>query len=115
MNQATGPWHAVFVNEWLMRRFGCPRLLYDIHHADDGGYPLGIVIDQRAIDRLEASRAANREHQGAGAFSAYSIGSNRQVILIELVSIFTLVSAGHGFAGSIATDDSDDVLAENAE
>src|SRR5262249_17329452 len=90
-------------------------LLYDIHHANDGAYPVGIVIDERAIDRLEASCAADREHQRADAFSAYSIGSNRPVVFIELMAIFTLVSVVHGFAGSIATDDSDDILAENAE
>src|SRR5262249_13879060 len=90
-------------------------LLYDIHHADDGAYRVAVVIGDRAIDQLETPCAADREHQRADAFAAHAAGAACPVVFVKLVAVFALVLAGHGFAGPVTADDSNDIFAENAE
>src|SRR6185312_10467582 len=99
----------------LSRGRGLSRLFHYIHHADDGGDTVGVVIGERPIYRLEPPRAADGEHQRPRAFAAQPVGGDHPIIFVQFVAVFALVLVGHGFAGPIAADDPDDLLAEDAE
>src|SRR4029453_7978277 len=97
----------------LARDPGYGRLFDHIHHADDGGCRVRVVIGERAIDGLEPTRAADGEHQRTRTLAAQTVGGDHPVVFVEFVSVFALVLVTHGFAGPVAPDDPDDLLAED--
>src|SRR5262245_4032857 len=106
----------------MRERPACPpllrkpdRLLHHVHHADDDGNLLAIVVGQRAVDRFEAAGTLGGEKQRARATPAYPARHDGAVIGVELVAILTLGRLPHRLAGTVAADDLDDLLAQQTK